>query len=56
MALSGRTTALTGAGQVTFTHTGGNTLVSGRTDADAAAEFFIVLKGTINLTAGDFVL
>jgi quercetin dioxygenase-like cupin family protein len=25
-------------------------------DADAAAESFIVLKGTINLTAGDFVL
>ena len=50
------TSAFTGAGQLRFEHVGGNTIIYGSTDADAAAEFEIQLTGTINLTASDFFL
>jgi Ca2+-binding RTX toxin-like protein len=51
-----KTTALTGAGQVNFIQSGGNTLIQGSTDADAAAEFIIVLTGLKTLAATDFIL
>ena len=47
---------LTGAGQVTFAVSGGNTIISGSTDADAAAEFVIVLRGIHVINVGDFLL
>jgi Ca2+-binding RTX toxin-like protein len=47
---------LTGAGQVTFAESGGNTIISGSTDADAAAEFVIVLRGIIAINEGDFLV
>ena len=50
-----QTTALTGAQQVTFAQVGPNTIVSGSTDADVAAEFVIVLNGLFTLTAADFL-
>ena len=46
----------TGAGQVTYTYVGGNTVVSANVDADLAAEFQVILTGRHVLTAGDFVL
>ena len=51
-----QTTPLTGAGQVTFTQTANNTIISGSTDGDAAAEFTILVRGLVNFTAGDFIL
>lgn len=51
-----QTTPLTGAAQVTFSQTGGNTVVSGSTDADGVAEFVIVLNGLHALSAADFIL
>ena len=48
--------ALTGAGQVGFFTSGGNTIVRGSTDADAAAEFQIQLNGDRILAATDFYL
>ncbi len=50
-----QTTALTGANQITFAQVGPNTIVSGSTDADAAAEFVIVLNGLFTLTVADFL-
>ena len=50
-----QTTALTGASQITFAQVGPNTIISGSTDADAAAEFVIVLNGLFTLTAADFL-
>jgi Ca2+-binding RTX toxin-like protein len=50
------TGALTGAGQLRYEHVGGNTIIYGSTDADAAAEFEIQLTGVHNLTASDFLL
>ena len=51
-----QTTPLTGVGQVTFAASGGDIVVSGSTDADAAAEFTILLKGIGTLTVADFIL
>ena len=51
-----QTAALTGAGQVTFTQTANTTIISGSTDGDAAAEFTILVRGLVNLTASDFIL
>lgn len=51
-----QTTPLTGAGQVTFTTTANRTLISGSTDADADAEFLIVLNRVFTLTADNFIL
>ncbi len=51
-----QTTPLTGAAQVTFIQSGGDTIILGSTDADSPAEFRIVVKGLFTLTAGDFVL
>ena len=50
------TAALTGAGQAGFFTSGGNTIVRGSTDADAASEFEIQLNGIVALTAQDFYL
>lgn len=50
------TSAFTGAGQLRYEQVGGNTIVYGNTDADAAAEFEIQLTGLFTLTATDFFL
>jgi Ca2+-binding RTX toxin-like protein len=50
------TGALTGAGQLRYAQVGGETVIYGSTDADAAAEFEIHLTGTFTLTASDFFL
>jgi hypothetical protein len=47
---------LTGQGQVDFKYAGADTLVQVSTDAGAAAEMTILLKGHIALTKGDFIL
>lgn len=47
---------LTGAGQLRYFYSGGNTIVQGSTDNDAAAEFEIELIGRYNLDASDFDL
>ncbi len=46
---------LSGAGQIAISQNGGNTLVSGSTDSDAAAEFVITIRGLVTLAIGDFV-
>jgi Ca2+-binding RTX toxin-like protein len=46
---------LTGAAQLGYYTTGGNTIVRASTDADAAAELEIQLTGKKTLTAADFV-
>ena len=50
------TAALTGAGQVGFFTSGGNTIIRGSNDADAASEFEIQLNGIKPLTDLDFYL
>ena len=50
------TAALTGAGQVGFFTSGGNTIIRGSNDADAANEFEIQLTGIKTLTVDDFYL
>jgi hypothetical protein len=50
------TAALTGAAQLGFFTSGGNTIVRGSTDGDAASEFEIQLNGSVALTAQDFYL
>ena len=45
---------LTGAAQLGYYVSGGNTIVRASTDADAAAEVEIQLTGTKTLTPGDF--
>ena len=50
------TSALTGAGQVGFFTSGGNTIIRGSNDADAAKEFEIQLDGMKVLTVDDFYL
>ena len=50
------TAALTGAGQVGYFTSGGNTIIRGSNDADAASEFEIQLNGIKTLTAVDFYL
>jgi Ca2+-binding RTX toxin-like protein len=49
-------TAFTAAGQLRYSYSGTDTIISGNTDSDAAAEFQIVLTGHFTLIAGDFVL
>jgi Ca2+-binding RTX toxin-like protein len=44
------------AGQLHYVHDGGNTYVEGDTDGDGTADFVIMLTGTVNLVASDFVL
>ena len=46
------TAALTGAGQVGYFTSGGNTIIRGSNDADAASEFEIQLTGSKTLTDG----
>jgi hypothetical protein len=50
------TSALTGAAQLGFFTAGGNTIVRGSTDGDAASEFEIQLNGSVALSAQDFYL
>ena len=50
------TAALTGAGQLGYFTSGGNTIIRGSNDADAATEFEIQLNGIKTLTADDFYL
>jgi hypothetical protein len=50
------TAALTGAGQVGFFTSGGNTIIRMSTDADAQSEGEIQLTGIKTLTALDFYL
>ena len=50
------TAALTGAGQIGYFTSGGNTIIRASTDADAASEFEIQLTGIKPLTAVDFYL
>lgn len=50
------TAAFTGAGQLQYTWSGGDTYISGNTDADAAPEFEIRIQGQHTLYAGDFIL
>ncbi len=45
-----------GPGRLGFTVSGGNTIVRGSTDADAAAEFEIQLSGVVNPGRDDFYL
>ena len=50
------TAALTGAGQLGYFTSGGNTIIRISTDADAASEGEIQLTGIKTLTAVDFYL
>jgi hypothetical protein len=50
------TAALTGAGQVGYFTSGGNTIIHMSTDADAAAEGEIQLTGIKTLSELDFYL
>jgi hypothetical protein len=50
------TAAFTGAGQVHYLHSGGNTIVEGNTGGTLAADFQILLTGLKTLTATDFIL
>jgi hypothetical protein len=50
------TAALTGAGQVGYFVSGGNTIVRGSTDADSTAELQVQLNGLVPLTVDDFYL
>lgn len=52
----GEKAAFTGANQIRWEHDGKNTVVFITTDTDPAPEFIINLKGTLDLTKGDFVL
>ena len=49
-------TPLSGAGQVGFFTSSGNTFIRGSNDADAASEFEIQLNGMKALSADDFYL
>lgn len=49
-------TALTGAGQITISQNATKTIIRGSTDADADAEFMIVLNAPMTLSATDFIL
>ena len=49
------TAALTGAGQLGYFTSGGNTIIRGSNDADAASEFEIQLTGIKTLTVGRFL-
>ena len=48
--------AFTAAGQLRYSYSGTDTIISANTDSDAAAESQIVLTGRFALIAGDFVL
>ena len=50
------TSALTGAGQLGYFTSSGNTIIRGSNDADAASEFEIQLNGSKTLTVDDFYL
>lgn len=50
------TGAFTDAGQVRYQHVGGNTIIQGNTDADAAPEMEIQVTGIIDFVASDFIL
>ncbi|WP_323013454.1 VCBS domain-containing protein, partial [Devosia sp.] len=43
------------AGKLKYYHAGGNTYITGGVDNDNNADFQIVLRGTIHLTADDFI-
>ena len=51
-----QTIALTGAGQLRAFQSGGNTIVEGSIDIDAAAEFVIVLNGLHAVSGASFML
>jgi Ca2+-binding RTX toxin-like protein len=44
------------AGELRYEQTGGNTYLSGDTDGDGIADFWILLDGLHTMTAGDFIL
>ncbi len=48
--------AFTASGQLRYAYSGNDTIISGNTDTDSAAEFQFVLSGRFALIAGDFVL
>ena len=48
--------AFSSPGQVCYSQSNGNTIVSGNTDFDSSAEFQIELTGLYTLSAADFVL
>ena len=54
--LAARGAAFTGAGQVRWYQSGGNTFVEANVDANLSADFQVQLTGLKTLTAGDFVL
>jgi Ca2+-binding RTX toxin-like protein len=54
--ITGNFTTTPGQLKVAFDAASGNTVVTGNTDTDLAAEFTILLKGNIALAASDFVL
>ena len=54
--LAARGAAFTGAGQVRWYQSGGNTFVEANVDANLGADFQVQLTGLKTLTAGDFVL
>ena len=49
-------TSLTGAGQITISQNATKTIIRGSTDADADAEFMIVLNAPVALSDTDFIL
>jgi Ca2+-binding RTX toxin-like protein len=54
--LAARGAAFTGAGQVRWYQSGGNTFVEANVDANLAPDLQIQLTGLKTLTVGDFVL
>ena len=54
--ITGEFTGKPGELKFAFDAASGNTVVTGNTDADLAAEFTLLLKGNLALTASDFVL
>ena len=50
------TRAFSGAGQLRLARVGGDTVVQGSTDGDAAPELEVLLTGSVNPTASDFLL
>jgi serralysin len=50
------TSGFSGAGEVRYRHSGGNTYIYLNTDSDSSAEMFIKLAGIKTLVASDFIL
>jgi parallel beta-helix repeat protein len=50
------TAAFTGAGQLRYVVSGGNTIIQGNNNSDLGADFTIEITGTPSVTAADFIL